>query len=74
MDVRVVHEGVLFIKVWASALTASGLPGSTVYEARLRLDRRDSTVVLEATRKSDAIRELEALRVDRDRGRQRHRW
>ena len=47
--------------------------GSTVYEARLRLDRRDSTIVLEAARKSDAIRELEALRVDRSRGEQRHR-
>jgi integrase len=47
--------------------------GSTVYEARLRLDGRDTTIVLEATHKSDAIREQEALRVDRNRGEQRHR-
>jgi integrase len=47
--------------------------GSLVFEARLRLDGRDVRVVLEAKTKTDAIRELESVRVDRDRGEQRHR-
>jgi integrase len=47
--------------------------GSEVFDARLRLDGRERRVTLEATTKTDAIRELEALRVDRDRGETRHR-
>jgi integrase len=47
--------------------------GSVVFEARLRIDGRDRWIVLDAKTKSDAIRELEALRVDRERGEQRHR-
>jgi integrase len=47
--------------------------GSTVFEARLRLDGRDRTVRLEAITKTDALHELEALRVDRERGERRHR-
>lgn len=42
--------------------------GSTVFEARLRVDGKDTRVVLEATTKSDAVREYQALRTDRDRG------
>ena len=47
--------------------------GSTVFEGRLRLDGRDCKVPLQAATKTDAIRELESLRVDRDRGERRHR-
>ena len=47
--------------------------GSTVFEARLRADGREKRVALEATTKTDAVRELEALRVDLDRGERRHR-
>jgi integrase len=46
--------------------------GTTVYEARLRIDGKDKWLVLEAKTKSDAVRECEALRVDRDRGEIRH--
>lgn len=46
--------------------------GSTVYDTRLRIDGRERRVTLDATTKTDAIRELEALRVDRDRGEARH--
>ena len=46
--------------------------GSTVFEARLRIDGQDRRVPLEAATKTDAIREAESLRVDRDRGEQRH--
>ena len=46
---------------------------STVFEARLRTDGREKRVALEATTKTDAVRELEALRVDLDRGERRHR-
>jgi integrase len=46
--------------------------GTIVYEARLRIDGKDSTIVLEAITKTDAIHELEALRVDRQRGEIRH--
>jgi integrase len=42
--------------------------GSTVYEARLRISGRDVKAVLRATTKTEAIREVEALRVDRERG------
>jgi integrase len=47
--------------------------GSIVYETRLRIGGDDKRVVLEATTKTDAIREHESVRVDRDRGEQRHR-
>jgi integrase len=47
--------------------------GTVVFETRLRIDGEDKRVVLEATTKTDAIRENESLRVDRDRGEQRHR-
>jgi integrase len=47
--------------------------GSTVFEARLRLDGRDRTLRLEAETKTDAVHELEGLRVDRQRGERRHR-
>jgi integrase len=47
--------------------------GSIAYEARLRIGGRDRRVLLEARTKSDAIREAEAVRVDRDRGEPRHR-
>jgi integrase len=47
--------------------------GATVYESRLRIDGKDAKVVLEARTKTDAIREAEALRVDRARGEVRHR-
>jgi integrase len=40
--------------------------------ARLRIDGRDRLAVLKAETKTEAIREAEALRVDRDRGEQRH--
>jgi integrase len=46
--------------------------GTTVYESRLRIDRRDRWLVLEAQTKTDAIHEHEALRVDRQRGETRH--
>jgi integrase len=46
--------------------------GTIVYEARLRINRRDTWVVLDAKTKTDAIHELEALRVDRQRGEIRH--
>jgi integrase len=42
--------------------------GAVVYEARLRIDGKDTRVVLGATTKSDAVREYQALRSDRDRG------
>jgi integrase len=42
--------------------------GSTVFEARLRIEGKDRRVVLEATTKSDAVREYQGLRTDRDRG------
>ena len=45
---------------------------STVYEARLRIDGTDTTILLDATTKTDAIHEIEALRVDRERGELRH--
>ena len=47
--------------------------GSIVFEARLRIDGRDRWITLDAKTKTDAFREHEALRVDRDRGEQRHR-
>ncbi len=47
--------------------------GSTVFEARLRIDGHEHRAVLDARTKTDAIRELDALRVDRDRGERRHR-
>jgi integrase len=46
--------------------------GTVVYEARLRIDGRDTKVVLAASTKTDAIHEHEALRVDRQRGEIRH--
>lgn len=46
--------------------------GSTVFEARLRLDGADRWIVLDAQTKTDAMRELDALRVDRQRGETRH--
>jgi hypothetical protein len=46
--------------------------GTTVYEARLRIDRKDKWIVLEAKTKTDAIHEYDALRVDRQRGELRH--
>jgi integrase len=46
--------------------------GKTAYEARLRIDGRDTTLLLDADTKTDAIHELEALRVDRQRGEIRH--
>jgi integrase len=46
--------------------------GSTVYEARLRIDGNDKWIVLDASTKTDAIHELEGLRVDRKRGEIRH--
>jgi integrase len=46
--------------------------GTTVYEARLRIDGKDSLVVLDASSKTDAMHELEGLRVDRERGEIRH--
>jgi integrase len=55
--------------LWQRAL----VDGTIVYLGRLQIDGRDTIVVLEARTKSDAIRELEALRVDRDRGETRHR-
>jgi integrase len=45
--------------------------GSVVYEARIRVDGRERQLALEADTKTDAMRELEALRVDRDRGERR---
>jgi integrase len=42
--------------------------GSTVFEARLRIDGEDRTVRLDADTKSDAVREFENLRADRNRG------
>jgi integrase len=42
--------------------------GTVVYEARLRIDGKDTRVVLEATTRSDAVREYQGLRTDRDRG------
>jgi len=47
--------------------------GAVVYDARLWEGRREQRITLEATTKTDAVRELEALRVDRDRGEIRHR-
>ncbi len=55
--------------LWQRAL----VDGTIVYLGRLQIDGREKVVVLEATTKTDAIRELEALRVDRDRGETRHR-
>ena len=49
------------------------LDGSLVFETRLRIEGRHPSITLDATTKTDAIRELAALRVDRDRGEQRHR-
>ena len=46
--------------------------GTITYEGRLRIDGRDKRVQLDAATKTDAIRELESLRVDRARGEQRH--
>jgi integrase len=46
--------------------------GTTVYEARLRIDGKDTKVVLDAKTKTDAIHEHEGLRVDRERGEVRH--
>src|SRR5262249_4204471 len=42
--------------------------GSLIYEARVRLAGKRQRLVLDATNKSAAIAELEALRVDRRRG------
>jgi site-specific recombinase XerD len=42
--------------------------GAIVYEASLRIDGAKKRVVLRARTVTEAIRELEALRVDRDRG------
>src|SRR5690349_7041133 len=42
--------------------------GSPVFEARLRVNGKDSWIVLDAKTKTDAIHELESLRVDRQRG------
>jgi integrase len=47
--------------------------GTVTFETRLRVDGDDKRVLLEATTKTDAIREHESVRVDRDRGEQRHR-
>jgi integrase len=55
--------------LWQRRLTDD----TVVFEARLRLDGRDRKIRLEATTKTDAIREAESLRVDRDRGERRHR-
>jgi integrase len=46
--------------------------GTTVYEARLRIDGKDKWVVLNAATKTDAIHEHEELRVNRQRGEIRH--
>ena len=46
--------------------------GTTAFEARLRIDGKDSWILLDASTKTDAIHELEALRVDRQRGEFRH--
>src|SRR5262245_52986673 len=46
--------------------------GTVVYEARLRIAGKDAKIPLDANTKTGAIRELEALRVDRDRGETRH--
>jgi integrase len=42
--------------------------GRVRFEARLRIDGKDSRIVLEATTKTDAVREYEGLRTDRNRG------
>jgi integrase len=47
--------------------------GSVVYDARLRLDGRVTRIKLDARTKTDAIREIQALRVDQARGEHRHR-
>jgi integrase len=64
-----VHSGTRRIRgLWRRTLA----DGSTVFEARLRIDKRDRLLVLEAITKTDAIRELDGLRADRNRGEQRH--
>ena len=79
MTQRVSHGAATREPVYSGTRRVRGLwkrrlaDGSTVFEARLRLDGRDSTVRLEAMTKTDAVHELEALRVDRERGERRHR-
>jgi integrase len=79
MTQRVSHGGATRTPVYSGTRRVRGLwqrrlaDGTIAYEARLRIDGQDKRVVLEATTKSDAIREAESLRVDRDRGEQRHR-
>jgi integrase len=66
---RPVHSGNRRVRgLWERTRT----DGTIVFEAHLWIDKRDKTIVLEATTKSEAIREIEALRVDRDRGERRH--
>ncbi len=79
MTQRVSHGAATREPVYSGTRRVRGLwkrrlaDGSTVFEGRLRLDGLDRTVRLEASTKTDAIRELEALRVDRERGERRHR-
>src|SRR5262245_13718269 len=47
--------------------------GSIVFEVKPRIDGREKRITLDATTKTDAIREWEAMRVDLARGEQRHR-
>ena len=60
----VVHGGRRIPSLWQRALK----DGATAYEASLRIDGKKKRVVLTARTVTEAIRELEALRVDRDRG------
>jgi integrase len=46
--------------------------GTLVFEARLRIDGEDKRVVLAGITKTEALREHESLRGDRNRGEQRH--
>jgi integrase len=79
MTQEVSHGGSTRTPVFSGTRRVRGLwqrttaDGSTIYEARLRIDGQDKRIVLEARTKTDAIREAESVRVDRDRGEQRHR-
>ena len=42
--------------------------GSVIFEARLRVDGKDTRVVLDVLTRTDAVREFENLRADRNRG------
>jgi integrase len=60
----VVHGGRRIPGLWQRSLK----DGTVRYEAQLRIDGSPKRVPLEATTRFDAVRELAALKVDRDRG------